>query len=125
MGRIALVEDNGDTAELIQAVLLDEHTVDWFADATTFFKSFPSGEYELILLDIGLPGTDGYEILTSIRALNPNMPVFVLSAHADPQKIQAAMQRGICDYIVKPIRDIDQFRDKVRRNLGGSARRNP
>jgi DNA-binding response OmpR family regulator len=117
MGTIALLEDNHDTAELIQAILGDEHEVQWFPLAKSFLESFQRRPFDLILLDVSLPDTDGYVVYTLIRAQNPKVPVIVISAHAQPDAIRAAIDMGACEYITKPILDLERFRGAIRRNL--------
>ena len=121
MGRIALVEDNRDAADLVRAMLDDEHTVEWFPDGKTFLEFFSSDKFDLVLLDVALPEMDGYQVFASIRAQNPSLPVIILSAHAYPEDIRSALEHGISDYVVKPIHDMQQFREKVRRNIRGNA----
>ena len=117
MGRIALLEDNADSADLIQ-IILSDYNVEWFSMAQPFLESFPTSAFDLILLDISLPDTDGYDVYHSIRQINPDIPVIIISAHAQPEAIKEALEIGACDYITKPIIDVDVFREIVRRNLG-------
>jgi two-component system NtrC family response regulator len=116
VGRIALLEDNADSADLIQIILSDYH-VEWFSMARPFLESFATNPFDLILLDISLPDTDGYDVYHSIRQINPNIPVIVISAHAQPEAIKEALEIGACDYITKPIIDVDAFREIVRQNV--------
>jgi DNA-binding NtrC family response regulator len=116
MGRIALLEDNADSADLIQ-IILSDHEVEWFSMAQPFLESFPNRAFDLILLDISLPDTNGYDVYHSIREINPDIPVIIISAHAQPEAIQEALEIGACDYITKPIIDVDGFREIIRRNL--------
>ncbi len=116
MGRIALLEDNADSADLIQ-IILSEYHVEWFSMARPFLDSFATSAYDLILLDISLPDTDGYDAYHEIRQMNPSIPVIIISAHAQPEAIKEALEIGACDYITKPIIDVDAFREIVRRSL--------
>jgi DNA-binding NtrC family response regulator len=116
VGRIALLEDNEDSADLIQ-IILSEYHVEWFSMAQPFLDSFPTSAFDLILLDISLPDTDGYDVYHSIRRIDPNIPVIIISAHAQPEAINQALALGACDYITKPIIDVDAFREIVRRSL--------
>ena len=116
MGRIALLEDNADSADLIQ-IILSEYHVEWFSMARPFLESFATRAFDLILLDISLPDTDGYDVYNSIRQINPNIPVIIISAHAQPEAIKASVGNRRSDYITKPIINVDAFREIVRRNL--------
>jgi DNA-binding response OmpR family regulator len=125
MGRIALVEDNPDSADLVRAMLDDEHTVEWFPNGRTFLEFFPSDKFDLVLLDVALPEMDGYQILAWIRTQNPSMPVIILSAHASAEELRSALERGISDYVVKPIHNMQAFREKVRRHIQGGGPQEP
>ncbi len=73
---------------------------------------------ELILLDINLPGMNGYQVLTVLRSLDSakNTPVIAISANATPRDIEQGMAAGFDDYITKPI-DVMHFLDVVNRLL--------
>jgi DNA-binding response OmpR family regulator len=116
VGRIALLEDNADSADLIR-IILSEYHVEWFSMARPFLETFGTSAFDLILLDISLPDTDGYDVYHSIRRINPNIPVMIISAHAQPEAIKEALEIGACDYVTKPIIDVDAFREIVRRSL--------
>ena len=87
------------------------------------WEVFATSRFDLILLDIALPELDGYAVYKLIRERDAGVPVIIVSAHAQPGAIRAAVEQGACDYIAKPILDVDDFRAKVRHNLGryGSA----
>lgn len=59
-------------------------------------------EYDLILLDIFMPGMDGIELLKQIRKKNEDVDVIVISAARDKERIQTALRHGAIDYIIKP-----------------------
>src|SRR5262249_51570063 len=105
--------------DLIQVILNDYH-VEWFSMARPFLDSFATTTFDLILLDISLPDTDGYNVYHSIRQLNATVPVVIISAHAQPETIREALEIGACDYITKPIIDVEVFREIVRRSLDHS-----
>jgi two-component system copper resistance phosphate regulon response regulator CusR len=61
-----------------------------------------SGEFELLILDLGLPGKDGFEVLQELRASGSTMPVIVLTARADVENTVAGLEKGADDYVPKP-----------------------
>ncbi|MGZ8181283.1 MAG: PAS domain-containing protein [Methylobacter sp.] len=73
---------------------------------------------ELILLDINLPGMDGYQVLSVLRSLDSakNTPVIAISANAIPRDIERGMEAGFDDYITKPV-DVVHFLEAVDRLL--------
>jgi putative two-component system response regulator len=63
--------------------------------------------YNLILLDLKLPGESGMELLTHIRGTYPELEVLMLTGHYDPRLAEAAVELGLCEYLVKPVRPKD------------------
>ena len=116
MGRIALLEDDRDTAELMRVILGDEHHLAWFSTARDFLEAFKTDAFDLILLDISLPDASGLELYASIRDRSKTLPVIIISGHAELDAIQEAKRRGVSDYITKPV-DLDALCETVRCNL--------
>ena len=73
---------------------------------------------DLILLDIGLPGIDGWEVLRNLRAdeATANIIVIIVTAHAQPEVAAAAEQRGADGFMTKPFRPAE-LRDEITRQL--------
>jgi DNA-binding NtrC family response regulator len=117
IGRIALLEDDRDTAELMRLILGDEHHIAWFSTAGDFLEVFQTDAFDLILLDISLPDASGLELYASIRDRSKAIPVIVISGHAELEAIQEAKRRGVSDYITKPIVDLDALCETVRCKL--------
>src|SRR5678815_5795527 len=69
---------------------------------------------DVLITDIRMPGRSGLELLTQIRASQPELPVIVMTAHSDLDSAVAAYQGGAFEYLPKPF-DIDQAVDLVRR----------
>src|SRR5689334_16388561 len=72
------------------------------------------GGADVVLLDLGLPGADGFEVLQKIRGDAHPPPVIVITARDDMQSTVRAIQLGAYEYLVKPL-DIDRLRLVVRR----------
>jgi len=60
-------------------------------------------ETDLVLLDIRMPGIDGLETLTRIKAMAPDLPVAMVSALRDEQEAKRCFEAGAYDYVVKPV----------------------
>jgi two-component system, cell cycle response regulator DivK len=125
MARILIVEDNPDNMKLFRALLsMKGHQVTTLTSGDGLLEAMASSTPELILMDIQLPGRDGFELLKEIRGSEyKGLRVIALTAHAmsgDREKADAA---GFDDYITKPI-DIATFPDLVAKALseGGSVR---
>lgn len=76
--------------------------------------------FDLVLLDIALPGLDGLQVLQRLRALYPECLVIMLTAKEDLELARTAMTLGACDYLTKPI-EIDTIRKVLRTHLAFSS----
>ena len=72
-----------------------------------------SGEFDMLILDIGLPGMDGFEVLDNIRGSGSTIPVIVLTARGGGSDIVAGLEGGADDYMAKPFR-FDELLARVR-----------
>ena len=72
------------------------------ADGNTGLKQAQSGQFDLILLDIMLPGIDGYEICNHIRETDREQPIIMLTAKSDDDDIIRGLKLGADDYVAKP-----------------------
>jgi two-component system response regulator RegX3 len=101
--RLLIVEDE----EAIRAGLLDVfvyhgYDVDFAADGPAGLEKSLSGRFDLILLDVMLPGMDGFEICNRIRAENRDQPVIMLTAKGTDEDIIQGLSLGADDYVAKP-----------------------
>lgn len=74
--------------------------------------------FDLALLDLRLPDTEGTELLEAIQAASPNLPVIVITAYSTVDAAVQAMKLGACDYLAKPF-DMDRLINSVRTMLSG------
>ncbi|WP_027093186.1 response regulator transcription factor [Cohnella thermotolerans] len=101
--RILIVEDEVNLAEALTQILKKHHySVDAVHDGLTGLDNALSGIYDLLLLDVMLPGMDGMKLLRTIRAEGIPTPVIMLTAKGEiPDKI-AGLDYGADDYVAKP-----------------------
>ena len=92
MARILIVEDEDRIASFVAK------------DGRTGLDLALSGDFDLAILDIGLPGMDGYEVLDQMRAAGSRMPVIVLTARDSVTDTVSALEGGADDYMPKPFR---------------------
>jgi len=85
-----------------------------FEHADAVIAALRRGMPDVLVTDIRMPGKNGLELLTEIRASQPELPVIVMTAHSDLDSAVAAYQGGAFEYLPKPF-DIDQAVDLVRR----------
>jgi CheY-like chemotaxis protein len=72
--------------------------------------------YDVVILDLKMPGMDGIAVLERIRKMEPAPPVILLSGHAELSKATEAMKRGAVDYILKPAR-VDKLCERIQASL--------
>ena len=118
MARVALVDDSVDALELFEFVLRDPHDFSTFSSGPEFLKEFHPRQFALILLDIAMPEMDGFEVFRRIRQIDEDVPVVAITALASPAEREKALRAGFCDYFVKPILEIDNFRKTVYSHIG-------
>lgn len=75
-----------------------------------------SGVFDLMLLDIGLPGMDGLEVLTALRRTDSCLPVIILTARSSVEDVVRALDGGANDYLTKPFK-FDELLSRVRLRL--------
>lgn len=76
---------------------------------------------DLVLADVRMPGMDGVALLRALRALQPRVPVVLMTAYGTVDDALSAMKQGATDYVLKPLR-VEAVRDTVAKALGGAAR---
>jgi len=112
--RLLLVEDDPMIGEAIRAGLKREgFTVDWVHDAASAARVLGSEPFELLLLDLGLPGSDGLKLLKSLRGRGETLPVLIITARDAVSDRVAGLDAGGDDYLVKPF-DLDELAARVR-----------
>ena len=97
MTRILLIEDNSDAREALRALLeLDGYEVHAGADGVEGLDLARTKAPEVALIDIGLPGFDGYEVARRMKALSPRPPVMIaLTGYSEPEDRQRAKDAGL------------------------------
>jgi two-component system OmpR family response regulator len=101
--RLLLVEDNVPLAdELISTLGRQGYAVDWLADGRDAIHQGASEPYDLIVLDLGLPGVPGLEVLNKWRADGLSTPVLILTARGSWAERIEGLKAGADDYLTKP-----------------------
>jgi CheY-like chemotaxis protein len=117
--RLLLVDDNQDAAETLAAVLRDMgYQVRTAADARSAIALFDEYAPELAVLDIGLPGMNGYELAEALhqQAGPRTPPLIALTGYGSPADRAKAMAAGFQERLVKPV-DLDELAETIRRLL--------
>ena len=101
--RILLIEDEAKLSSFIKRGLVAErYAVDVAADGKSGLELARTYQYDLIILDLMLPGMDGGEVLRRVRKENSSVPVLILSARDSVQDKVSHMEIGADDYLTKP-----------------------
>jgi len=122
--RILLVEDDMMIAHALQTALRDaSYAVDHVANGNMAHAALCNEDYQMILLDLGLPGQDGFTLLQSWRSTGRETPIIIMTARDDVQSRIQGLDLGADDYVVKPF-EIAELLARMRavtRRKGGSA----
>jgi CheY-like chemotaxis protein len=121
MGRIALIDDSEDSLELFAVILKGHHEIVTFSRPQAFLDVLTTTYFDLVLLDIVMPGVDGFDVFRRIQEHNSQIPVVAVTAKAQPGEREKALRAGFCDYFVKPIIEIENFRNAVHSHVGRCA----
>jgi two-component system response regulator QseB len=111
---LLLVEDDPMIGKSVQTWLKGQgYAVDWVRDGVAAELCARDTEYDLVLLDLGLPRKDGQDVLAGLRASHRDMPVLVLTARDAVRDRVRSLDAGADDYLVKPF-DLDELSARVR-----------
>ena len=86
------------------------------ADGDQAVALFKPGTFDLVLTDWNMPGKTGLEVAEAIRAQDPKVPVIMITTEAEKQRVVAAIQAGVTDYLVKPFTP-DTLREKLEKHI--------
>ena len=123
--RILITEDDSALAEALQFSLTQSgHAVDWVPNGAAADEALKDGVFGLLILDLGLPKLDGFEVLRRLRRRNTTVPVLILSGREKPEEKVLGLDLGADDYLVKPF-SLNELQARVRallrRSRGGVA----
>jgi len=120
--RILLTEDDTVAGELFTEVLEAQgYDVDRVETGESALEHLKDARYEVLLVDVQLPGRSGLEVTRTARQLYPDLPVVVMTAFGSMETAIEAIQDGAFDYASKPI-DIDELKQVVSRAVSARAR---
>ncbi len=120
--RVLLVEDDFMIGQTLQSALKEaSYATDWVRDGQVALDAVYNQHYDLILLDLGLPKKDGFEVLKSIRSKNNQTPVVIMTARDAIEDRVIGLDNGADDYVIKPFELIEllaRMRAVIRRKGG-------
>jgi len=122
--RILLVEDDGMLGEAVRDGLRQEsYVVDWVQDGGAALAALSTADFSAVVLDLGLPRSDGLSVLRWLRQNGQAIPVVIVTARDHVTDRITGLDAGADDYLIKPF-DIDELTARLRaitRRVVGSA----
>jgi two-component system, OmpR family, response regulator len=112
--RILITEDDSTLAEALQFSLTQSgYAVDWVSNGVAADEALKDDVFGLVILDLGLPRLDGFEVLKRLRRRNTALPVLILSGREKPEEKVMGLDLGADDYLVKPF-SLNELQARVR-----------
>jgi two-component system, OmpR family, response regulator QseB len=112
--RLLLVEDDEMIAEtVLESMRREGYAIDWAQDGRAAELSLGNGVYDLVLLDLGLPRKDGFDLLKGYRRQGGEAPVIILTARDAVNDRIRGLDAGADDYLIKPF-DLDELAARAR-----------
>ena len=101
--RILLAEDEHELAQwLVRALQQSDFQVDWVDDGRMVRRSLKATRYDALILDLGLPGLGGHDVLADLREADERLPVLILTARDSLIERVSSLREGADDFLAKP-----------------------
>ncbi len=105
MTKILIVEDDSDIALPLQDDLtLEGYEVEVVGDGETALRRLDEASFDLLLLDVMLPGVDGFDVCRQLRHSGSKVPIILLTAKVQEAEVVMGLEQGADDYVTKPFR---------------------
>ncbi len=125
MKKILVVEDEAHVVSFINKGLTEEgFEVSVAMDGNSGYNMFEQNKFDLIILDIMLPGINGIEVCKMIRKKDTQIPILILTALGTSENIVQGLESGADDYLVKPFKFIEfvaRIKTLIRRTVKGNS----
>jgi DNA-binding response OmpR family regulator len=101
--KVFLVEDDVNFGSVLQDYLeINDYHADWYKNGAEASKYFQKDRYDICILDVMLPGVDGYHVAKEIKSISPRIPIIFLTAKTLKEDVIRGYKTGADDYITKP-----------------------
>jgi FixJ family two-component response regulator len=103
--RVSIVDDDASIREALKSLMRSvRFDVEAFASAEDFLASERWKDSACLILDVSLPGMNGFELQTRLKQERPGLPIIFITAHADEASRERALKSGAVDLLAKPVR---------------------
>jgi DNA-binding response OmpR family regulator len=117
VSRLLVVEDDETIGSVLDSSLRAHgHHVAWRRTGRSALRMASEADFDLVLLDLGLPDLDGVEVCRQLRASNPTTVLVILTARTDEMDVVVGLEAGADDYLTKPVR-LAELLARVRAHL--------
>ena len=116
MHRILVVDDEPGVRHSFRKLLERDYLVDTAEDGASALDKIEMACPDLVFMDIKMPGISGMEALRRMKEFHPDVPVVMMTAHGDTQKVIEAIREGAYDYLMKPLRT-ESVKDVIGKGL--------
>lgn len=115
--QILVVDDEKKICEFLQVLLGREgYSVEAAHDAAEALERVSRDSFNMVITDLKMPGMDGFELVTRLKQLKPDVPVVMITGYATVETAVKALRHGVDDYVTKPF-NIEELRRVVSRSL--------
>jgi two-component system nitrogen regulation response regulator GlnG len=122
--RVWIVDDDASIRLVLERALRAQGlTPQSFASAELAQEALRASAPDVLITDIRMPGQSGLDLLKSLRAVQPALPVIIMTAYSDLESAVSAFQGGAFEYLPKPF-DVDQAVELIRRAMQEASREN-
>ena len=116
--RILVADDDREIRRVIGFILRSEFDATIVENGEKAIEKVREGiEYDVVSLDLQMPGRSGVETLKETKQLNPTLEVLIMTAHSDLESAKKALKWGAYDYIDKPFKN-ETYRETIRKGVG-------
>jgi DNA-binding NtrC family response regulator len=117
LSKILIVDDEKSIIDAFREIFSQtDYVIEYAHNAQETIEKLESGSYNIVVLDTTLPGTDAFELLESIKNLDPGIRVIMMAWHTSARTIADAFQKRASEFILKPFQANDVLK-KVRKSL--------
>ncbi len=123
--KVLFVEDEESIRISLKKAIGDEFRQFTIAkDGEEGLGKFTDGKFDLIISDISMPKMSGLQMVTEIRKISTNIPIILLSAYSEKEKLLQAIDIGVNKYMIKPI-DLEELLDSISTIIKQNRKNNP